>query len=125
MSSDVASIHIISKSHIEVDTVFQHIHVNKQRNTNMSRSLFVFTIYFVEVACKHFNSSTDFNRSLFLDEVEVYQTMLRESIYDTPTKDKVVYPREEDYGSMSFHNVTWLSSHNAHANNFAAGGNFV
>lgn len=60
-----------------------------------------------------------------LDNIEKYQLLMGESLHDSPTSDPVLFKNEKDYGSIHFHNVTFLSAHNAHANHFAAGSNFV
>lgn len=46
--------------------------------------------------------------------------------HDNPTNETVTHrDNEAALGPMHFNNVTWISSHNAHANNFAAGDNIL
>jgi len=50
------------------------------------------------------------------------------SLFDSPSNDSIVtkfVKEEEKLGNFHFNNVTWITSHNAHANKFAAGDNIV
>ena len=42
--------------------------------------------------------------------------------YDTPSNE-IIRGERDDISHLPFHNVTWVSSHNSNANNFAAGDN--
>ncbi len=50
------------------------------------------------------------------------------SLHDLPTNTAIspeIRNDEKDISFLRFNQVTWVASHNAHANNFAAGDNVV
>lgn len=63
------------------------------------------------------------NRNLFVEGT----TFQFSSPHDTPTASvPVAFSEEEErLAHLTFNNVTWIASHNSHANNFAADGNVV
>jgi hypothetical protein len=61
-----------------------------------------------------------------LNEIEKSLTLSPEDVYDTPTSTPLsteLVQDERSIDNMSFSDVTWMSSHNAHANEFAAADN--
>ena len=59
----------------------------------------------------------------FLDRNAYFLTL-----YDSPTKTSIpteFIQDEQNIGHLHFNNVTWITSHNAHANRYAAGESIV